>query len=264
MKLIKYFPLYIKMASRNIQAKMEYRTDFIISSIGMLFFNGIGLASIWILFQSIPILKGWTYPELVFLYSFSMLAVLPAQIFFDNFWSLRRYIQDGSFIKHYFRPINMMFNFVSELIDVKGFAQGVMAIGLLIWSSIELNVPWNLPFALFFIALLFTSSLVMTSMLIASSSTCFWIVNSFSIMMLAYRFRDFSKYPLTIFNDFFKVAFTFIIPIGYISFYPSEFLIHPDTSTYLVYLSPVVGIILFMGAYFVWKKGVRAWSGTGT
>ncbi len=264
MKLKKYFPLYLKMVSRNLQAKMEYRTDFIISSIGMLFHNTLGLASLWILFQSIPILKGWSYPELVFLYSFSMLSVLPTQIFFENYWSLRGFVQDGSFIKHYFRPINMMFNFVSEVIDVKGFSQGIMAIGLIIWSSVQLDITWTFSFTIFFICLLFSSSLVMISMLIAASSTSFWIVNSFSIIMLAVRFKDFSKYPLTIFNGFFKIIFTFIIPIGYISFYPSEFLINPDTSSVLVYLSPIIGLIMFTGAYAVWSKGTKSWAGTGT
>ena len=60
---------------------------------------------------------------MVFIYAFYMMAISPMQILFDHIWQLRFQIQDGSFVKYYFRPLNMMFYYMSEMFDIKGIVQ---------------------------------------------------------------------------------------------------------------------------------------------
>jgi len=81
-KLKYYIKIYFMIASQDIKSKMQYRTDFFISIFGMLAINVAGVASFWILFNSIPTLNGWSYYELIFMYSFSLLAFTPLQLFF--------------------------------------------------------------------------------------------------------------------------------------------------------------------------------------
>ncbi len=47
----------------------------------------------------------------------------------------------------------------------------------------------------------------------------------------------------------FRFAFTFIIPIGLVSFYLSQLFLRPQEVSSLVYFSPVIGIGLFMLTY---------------
>ena len=83
-------------------------------------------------------------------------------------------------------------------------------------------------------------------------------------MDLARRLREFSPYPMTIFDGFFKVLLTYLIPIGFIAFFPSQFFLKPGTISTVVYLSPLVGILSFAIAYWVWTKGVNGYTGTGS
>jgi ABC-2 type transport system permease protein len=52
--------------------------------VGMVFSNIASLIVFWALFRSIPRLAGWTFEEILFIYGFFLLAVSPAQIFFDH------------------------------------------------------------------------------------------------------------------------------------------------------------------------------------
>jgi ABC-2 type transport system permease protein len=82
--------------------------------------------------------------------------------------------------------------------------------------------------------------------------------------MLLVNFKDYAKYPMTIFSGFFKFAVTFIIPVGFISFYPSQFFLRPNQISILVIISPVIGIAYFIFAYFIWSRGASRYSGTGS
>jgi len=259
-----YLKLYFLISSQYIKARMSYRADFIISGFGMVIAIVPGFLGLVVVFQSIPNLAGWSLNELVFVYGFSLLALCPLQIIFDNIWQLRGKVQDGSFIKYYFRPLNMLFYFISEIVDIKGFSQLAMAIGLLVWSGLQLHLAWTLPMVLGFAALWLSASLIMVGLLLAASSVAFWIVNSFSVLSLFSRFRDYTKYPLSIYSGFFRFLFSTVIPIGFVAFYPSQWLLHPELAGVEVWFTPLAGIGCFALGALVWSKGVRSWGGTGT
>jgi ABC-2 type transport system permease protein len=62
----------------------------------------------------------------------------------------------------------------------------------------------------------------------------------------------------------FRFAFTFIIPIGFVTFYPSQLFLRPKEVSPLIYFSPIVGIGLFALTYWIWTKGVNSYTGTGS
>lgn len=263
-RLRHYFRIYFLIEAQYIKSKMQYRDDFIISAVGMFFSSLTTIGVFWVLLASIPDLAGWTFDQLLFIYAFYMLASSPFQILFDHFWQLRFHVIEGTFIKYYFRPLNMMFYYVSEMFDIKGLVQFILGIAMFIYASIRLEVAWDLPRLLLLLLAMFSASLVTISIMVISASSAFWIYNSFPVMDLARRLREFSPYPMTIFDGFFKVLLTYLIPIGFIAFYPSQFFLKPGTISTVVYLSPLVGILSFTLAYWVWTKGVNSYTGTGS
>lgn len=259
-----YIRLYFIIEAQYIKARMQYRVDFLLSSIGMLFSSLATLGIFWVLFESIPNLAGWSFMEMVFIYAFYMIAISPMQILFDNIWRLRNDVRTGNFLKYYFRPLNMMFYYMSEVFDLKGLTQLAAGLILLVYASIQLNIIWT-PVKLLLLPLsLFGAALVMISILVSAGSAAFWITNSFPVMSLAWKLREFSPYPMSIFDGGFRFAFTFIMPIGFIAFYPSQMFLRPEEMSPLVYLSPLMGILLFALTYWVWTKGVDNYGGTGS
>jgi ABC-2 type transport system permease protein len=243
---------------------MQYRADFFISSIGMFFSSLATIGIFWILFQSISDLAGWTFREMVFIYAFYMIAISPMQILFDHIWQIRFHIQQGTFLKYYFRPLNMMFYYMSEMFDLKGLTQLVLGIGLLIYSSYLLGISWDIAKILLLCVALSSAALVIISITILAGCAAFWVVDSYPVLGLAWKLREFAPYPLNIFDGAFRFAFTFILPIGFIAFYPAQLFLRPDQVSPLTYLSPLIGLGSFAFTYWVWTKGVNSYSGTGS
>ena len=259
-----YFRIYCKILAQDLKSKMSYRADFIISTIGMICTNISGFISFWIMFRNFPSIDGWNYYEILFLYGFSLISLTPVQCFFDNNWSLRQNVYTGDFINYCFRPINLFFYYQSEVFDVKGLGQLAFGIGTLVYAWIKLGLGFSVLMLLKLIIFLLTASLIMIALQNAAAATCFWIQNSFYVLDLAYRFRDYAKYPVTIFSKAFRFIFTFVMPIAFVAYYPSLVILRPDQIPILSWLSPVIGVLFFWISYKIWMYGATRYSGTGS
>lgn len=258
-----YMRIYRKILAQDIKSKMSYRADFFISNIGMLATSIAGALSFWLVFQMFPEIAGWSFEEMMFLYGFSLVAATPAQCLFDNNWNLRFQVYSGDFIKYCFRPINLFFYYMSEVFDIKGLGQCAFGLLAVIYSWIKLSIPFHFYTVLLFLVIVIVASLFEIAILNLAASTCFWIVNSFAVLTLSNQLRDFAKYPMSIFSPAIRILFTFIVPIGYMAYYPSLIFLRWEEVSWIVWISPVYGILFFYISYKVWMKGAMNYSGTG-
>jgi ABC-2 type transport system permease protein len=247
-----------------LKIRMQYRGDFLISTVSLIAQNLLGFVATFIIFKSINTLNGWDFYQITFLYSFAILACMPQQLFFDNIWSLSGQVRGGDFIKYYFKPINMLFYYMSEVFDIKGLGTLVIGIVMMSVSAGRIGIiwtPWNI---LLLISLLLCASLVVISMLLMAGSLAFWFINSQRVLIFISDAKNLAWYPLNIYNGAMKFFFTFLIPVGFISYYPAQLLLSPENISAPAILAPFAGIGLFALAYQVWKKGVNSYSGTGS
>ena len=259
-----YMSIYGKVLVQDLKSKMSYRADFIISNIGMIISNLVGFVTFYILFSNFPSINGWTMYEMLFMYGFSLIALTPLQCFFDNNWNLRFMVRTGDFIKYCFRPINIFFYFISEVFDVKGLGQLCFGVGTLVYAWSHLAIPVSFVTIMQTVLYLLAASLFMIAIMNFAAATCFWIQNSGYVMVIMFRFKDFAKYPASIFNTVFRVIFTFVIPIAFIAYYPSLVVLRPDNVPLLSWLSPLIGLVFFYLSYKFWMLGARKYDGTGS
>jgi ABC-2 type transport system permease protein len=105
---------------------------------------------------------------------------------------------------------------------------------------------------------------VQISIIVTASCAAFWVVDSYPVLGLAWKLREFAPYPMSIFDGAFRFAFTYLIPIGFVAFYPSQLFLRPEQISPLIYFSPIIGIGMFALTYWIWTKGVNSYTGTGS
>ena len=259
-----YLRLYFIIETQYIKARMQYRADFIISSVGMFFSSLATLGIFWVIFNSIRDLAGWTFMQLIFIYGFYMIAISPMQILFDHIWQIRFDVQQGTFLKYYFRPLNMMFYYMSEIFDLKGLTQLAAGVALLIYASGQLHLVWSPLQIVLLLLTLFSASLVQISITLLAGCAAFWVLDSYPVLGLARKLREYAPYPMDIFNGAFRFTFTYIIPLGFVAFYPSQLFLHSESISPIIYFSPIIGVGLFALTYWVWTLGVNSYTGTGS
>ncbi|MNY71542.1 hypothetical protein D3C86_2099070 [compost metagenome] len=83
-------------------------------------------------------------------------------------------------------------------------------------------------------------------------------------MGAVFTLSDFTRYPMSIYNRSVKFVLTWLIPYGFTAFYPATLFIENAEYQMIGLLSPLVAIISVTVAYQVWKKGLKAFSSTGS
>lgn len=262
--LLRYLRLYGLLTAQYLKSRMSYRTDFLVSFVFMLLWFLPSFFSVVVLFATIPSLAGWSLEELIFVYGFYMVAMVPNGLLFQNVWQLPWQVRSGAFIKYYFRPLNTMFYYMAEVIDLSSLNAIPIGIGLMVWASMQLGVVWSFATVAATFVLLVSASLIVCALMVASASTAFWLTNAHSLLNLASRFRENARYPMTIYNGAFRFAFSALVPIGFVAFYPSQWILRPEEAGVLPWLTPLVGAASFALACLVWSRGVRRYTGTGT
>jgi len=66
--LIKYIKLYIEFSKQSIKTNLEYRADFIIGVLSAILVQLSGILFVWLIFENIREIKGWSFYQVTFLY----------------------------------------------------------------------------------------------------------------------------------------------------------------------------------------------------
>ena len=134
MKKTNYFHIYFVYLKNQLLSIIEYKLDFFIGLLSVFFEQILSLTFISIIFLNIQEIAGWSYSDLLLIFSFSILGRSIHIIFFDNMWVFgSKYIQKGELDRLLLRPINPLFQLIAEKINYQG-------IGQIIVGSIALNI----------------------------------------------------------------------------------------------------------------------------
>ena len=253
------------LAAQYLKQRMQFRADFFFEIFGIMIVKLVELLAFWVIFHSITELGGWNFYEMLFLYGFSLLAMSPQQLLLDNGWSLSHKVVTGEFLKYCFRPVNLLFYFMSETVDVKGFSQCLLGLVFLVYSWVNLGIPVTFYNIVLLLVFMLGAVFICMGLLIFSCAFGFMGGATNAAMMLASDLKEYSRYPLTIFNTSLRVIFTIIIPIGFVAYYPASFFVKAEeTIPFFVYFSPVIGFLFFWLTCKFWLYHARRYAGTGT
>ena len=259
-----YLKIYWKLATQYLKERMQFRADFFMELIGMIFVNLISLVTIGIIFMTISEMGGWDFDHMLFLYGFTLMAMSPQQLLLDNGWTLYRHVVTGDFIKYCFRPVNILFYFMAETVDIKGFSQFAVGLIVIIISWTRLKVPVTLFNIAAFIIFMVGAAFICMGLIILTCTFGFMGGGTNAAMMLASDLKSYARFPVKIFGRVLQFIFTWIVPIGFIAYYPSCFLLKDEGGIPLVaYFSPIIGFLFFIISSKIWIHYANRYAGTG-
>jgi ABC-2 type transport system permease protein len=261
----KYTRLYIKFLSQYLKSLMEYKTDFLIGLFGFIIIQATGIAFLYLVFQRIPSLNGWSFDEILFIYGFAQLPRGVDHLFADNLWLLAgRIIVRGEFDKYLLRPIHPLFHLLAERFQPDAFGELIIGISLIAVSVAKLNLSFTLMDIISFIFVVICGSIIYTSVKLFFASFAFWLKFSQSILFMNYMLADFTKYPLTIYSKWIRVILTFIIPFAFTAYFPAGYFVGKVNVLTAVGGTALAALISFVIAYTTWCLGIRAYESAGS
>ncbi|MFP4016156.1 MAG: ABC transporter permease, partial [Halanaerobiales bacterium] len=247
--------------------QMQYKTSFIMMSIGHFLVTVIDFLGIWILFDRFSSLQDWTLPEVALFYGMVSTSFALAEAWPRGFDTFHNLVRTGDFDRVLLRPRSAFLQIIGQefqLMRVGRLAQGLI---ILIWSAKSLAISWTFYKLLLLLLSIIAGMLIFSGLFVLQATLSFWSIQSLEIVnMVTYGGVETTQYPLSIYKDWFRKFFTYVIPLAFINYIPAlNILGKGDGFLYsLSWLSAPLGLLFFLLCIKIWHFGIKHYRSTGS
>ena len=262
--------LCLKFYATSLKSTLEYRLEFVTSSLTILLFSVSMLVSIWILLDRFKVLQGWTLYEALFLYNLNTVAYgICAFLFYGPLVHLEEMVQRGEFDIVLVRPMNPLLYLVVTRPIYEFLGHMILGGAIFAVCFAHLNISLTTLKVVFLILDIGGAVLIYSASFLIVGALTFWIVKTYSIFdILTNSIEHLIDYPVSIYGKVVQGLFTFIIPFAFVNFFPARFFLDRKGDNMfnpiLQYGTPLVGMVFFFLAYRLWKLGVKNYKSTGS
>lgn len=256
--------LYFKFMKVHFKSELQYKMSFILSFLSQfLVFFGYYFTVIC-LFDKFSNIKGFTLYEVLLTFGIIQFGFSFCETFFRGVDTFDNLILDGTFDRLLLRPQNILLQvFVNEVSFVKA-SRLIQSIIILIIAVINIDVIWSIDKIITLICMLIASVLVFLSIFILAAAYCFLTVKGLEVRnVFTDGGKHMAQYPIGIFKKGFVFFFTYIIPYGFVNYYPLLYILG-KTENKLLIISPLITVLYLIPCIIIFYKGVKRYSSTGS
>ena len=248
----------------NIQMSLAYRADTIVNILLNLMWLGWELLALSIIFSNTETIGGWDFGELIALLGvFRLVHTLMIALIWPNTEKFNQSIRDGSMDYTLLQPINSMFLVTFSRITVWRAWDLILA-AVLIIVGINLSGDTTTPLSILtFILLTISGGIIIYSLWIVIIALTFWFTKFDNNVTILQALLDAGRYPVTVYPVWLRILVTFIIPIAVATTVPLQGL-RGDLTGGRVLMFAAIGVISFLIASQVWKRGLKQYSGASS
>lgn len=247
----------------------QYRVDAVLRSLAVFLRESAGIVVIYFTLLKFDNLNGWNIYEMFFLYSILFATYGILIIFFTGLRDFSKIVRTGNFDRYILRPRGLLFQIIFA--DADWFAaigHGGLGIVLFIVSAGKVGVVWSFGTIIYYGMALIGGVLIQGAIFLFLATLSIYLIETTSIKNLFYyNGRRFAGYPISIYSKAIQVCLMYVVPFAFVNYFPAQFLLRkPDMAGFpeiYMYLTPVVGVGMYLAAYGFWRYSIRHYKSTG-
>lgn len=255
--------LYGVLIKQFFKVIMQSKVDFFMGLVGFFFTQATGIIFLYLVFQQIPTLQGWTLEQLIFIYGFAQIPRGIDHLFTDNIWLVAwRLVVTGDFDRYLLRPMNVFFQVIAEKLQPDALGElliGIILVGISIKKKVVILSPRHI--CLFFVSIL-AGALIYTSIKTFFAALAFWVKRSGIFLQVAYELADFAKYPTEIYHKGIRFMITWVIPFAFVAYLPAGFFLGKGEG-WIIGIECVIALVFWCVAYGVFNYGLKVYESAG-
>ena len=256
--------LYLHYVSVNIRCMMQYKTSFLLTSIGQFLVSFNVFLGIFFMFQRFSKVEGFTYSEVLLCYAIILLEFALAEMTARGFDTFSRMVRSGEFDRILVRPQNEIVQVLGSKFELTRIGRIIQAIVMFAYGIMKSDAAWNFPKICTIVFMLIGGTAVFSALFLIYAALCFFTLDGLEFMnVFTDGAREFGKYPIGIYGKKMLFFTTFIIPYALIQYYPILYILDRRSSILYMFL-PLAACWFLIPAILLWKFGVRHYKSSGS
>jgi ABC-2 type transport system permease protein len=252
-----------------VRVDLSYRTSFAVMTLAAVLITGIDFVGILVMFANVDALGGFGLGEIAFLYGGTSVCLGIADLVVGNVERLGTRIRTGSLDAMMVRPVSLFVQMCADRFALRRVGRILQGGAVLAWGAVAAGIDWDAGRLAMTAGLVVFGSLIFTALFVLGAAFQFITTDgSEAANAFTYGGNTLTQYPLTIYPAEAVKALTFAVPVAFVNWYPSLYVLdRPDPfglPAALQFASPVAAALLCALAWWAWTAGVRRYRSTGS
>ena len=217
-----------------------------------------------VLLDRVGTLNGWTFGQVAFLYGLGVFSHGFQDLFFIQTRHIEHYVLRGEFDRYLVRPMGVFFQFCIGTVNLCGIYDLIPGVIIFLYGCSQVGFQWSLFNIVRLLLVILGGTLIQASIYTLTSSVAFWTKKSSMFVTVNLQLFDkTTQWPMAIYPGWFIRLFSFLIPMGFVSFYPACGFLELKSSVAfplpleMTLWTPLVGILWFWLAKKFFYLGLR-------
>ena len=252
-----------------MKAWFQYRVDAVLRSLAVFLRESTGVIAIWFALLKFDTLNDWNMQEMLFLFSLLFLTYGVMILFFTGLRDFGWTVRTGGFDRFLLRPRGVLFQLI--FVDADWFAaigHGGLGLVLFIFTAGRVGIHWDAATVLYYMLAVAGGVLIQGAIFLFLATLNIYLLETGSLKEVFYwNARKFAGYPVSIFHKAVQVFMIYVVPFAFVNYFPSQYLLRkPDMQQFpeiFLYLTPFVGVGMYLLAYLFWRYSLRHYKSSG-
>jgi ABC-2 type transport system permease protein len=239
---------------------VQYRLEFIVQGVLALFWQGVTLIPLWVVFGKRESVAGWTFAEalLVMGWFMALKAFLEGAVS-PSLMAVIEHVRKGTLDFVLLKPIDAQLLVSFAKVEPWRAMDLIGATVVFVYAFKQIGRTPSLPEVAAAIAMLAAALLVLYSIAILVVSIAFVAVRVDNLMFLFQSIFDAARWPSSVFRGLFAIVFTYVLPLALMTTFPALALL--GKLTLATALGGALGAIAFaLIARFAWRSSMSRYT----
>jgi ABC-2 type transport system permease protein len=261
--------LYRHYVKVSIRTQLAYRASVAISTFGALLVTATEFFAVLALFDRFGQLRGWTLPEVALFYGMISVTWALSDSFSRGFDTFARVVKAGDFDRILLRPRSTVLQLLGAELTLRRAGRLIQGLAVLGYATTAGTIDWTLGRAVLLVAAIGCGACAFFGLLVLQATSAFWTVEGLEVWSaFTYGGLTMSQYPLAIYRSWFRGVFTYVIPLGCVSYFPGLAILGRSdplgSPGWVGWVAPLAGPVFLALCLQLWRIGVRHYRSTGS
>lgn len=254
--LNRHYEAFKVQLKNNFVREAIYRTNFMTSLATDVVWMCVEMALFKVIYSNVPVLGGWTAPQVYFFLGVFFSSDALFTIFFQrNFWNFSDLVNKGELDILLTKPVHPLFLALTRWINISAVFNFILGISITIYFADAAGFAGGIAWA--FVPLWLLVGVAAATVLRFSFCVwTFWTERSWALSILYYQFFSFATKPDPIYPNWIRYVILTVLPFAFIGSVPARALLKGLSATEVIWIFGVLGGFLLLNS-FLWKKGLK-------
>jgi len=253
-----------------MRGQMQYRASFFLMSLGGFMVTFSEFIGIWVLFARFKSLADWRLSEIALFYGIVSVAFALSESAARGFDIFSQMVKTGGFDRLLLRPRRLSLQVAAQELQLMRIGRLSQGLAILIWAAASLDLDWNAARIGLTVTAVLGGACLFYGLFVLQATLCFFSTETLEVMnVLTYGGVETAQFPISIYRDWFRRFFTFVVPLACVTYFPAlEILGREDaflhSPAWFRWAAPLAGFVFLMVCFQIFGWGVKKYRSTGS